>query len=64
MLQIEKKINELIGKFAFHLYDTHGIPKQIFLEQFSKDGYWDFIKIIDLMHKHKDFIKGFLKKKI
>jgi hypothetical protein len=55
--KIIESFNELMGKFAFHVSDTHGLPKEIFKERYIKDGYWDLVGIITLLKKHKDFLK-------
>ena len=48
----------LIGKFAFHLYDTHGFPKEEFIRKVvDKDGYFMLPTILTWINMHKDFRK-------
>jgi len=50
--------NQIVGRFAFHLSDTHGIPKQIFDERYiDKDGYFKNLEIIFELNRHRDFWK-------
>lgn len=54
---MEEKINSYFARFAFHLYDTHGIPLQVFKDWFQIDGYWKTEKLFRFIEKHKDFIR-------
>jgi alanyl-tRNA synthetase len=49
---VEKE--EFIGKFIFHLYDTHGIPMEIIMERIKKCTHETFV---NETLQHKDFLK-------
>ncbi|MFH1317777.1 MAG: hypothetical protein ABIH71_02015 [Candidatus Omnitrophota bacterium] len=50
-------VYQLIGKFAFHLSDTHGLPLQIFKQIYFENGYLKKEIFLLSLREHKDFLK-------
>lgn len=52
-----EEILKILGRFAFHLSDTHGIPKEIFVEKYTKNGAWDLVRVFNFIFEHNDFMR-------
>ena len=53
-----EKTEEFLGKFVFHLFDTHGLPKEITEERLK---YYTYEQLLRNLLKHKDFLKQWKK---
>jgi hypothetical protein len=58
----DEQWNEVAGALCFYLQDTHGIPKEIFIERISEGSYFSAKKIVALIMQYKDFKKKYLNK--
>lgn len=54
-LETIKRINSFAGAFAFHLFDTHGYPKELFEKDLERMTFQDFFSVVG---KHKDFTRS------